>query len=201
MTTFTNYNSGTGEIHSSGYAPDGTESSYAVPGYAQYVGDALNSRQHYFAAGAPVAYTAVQAAAKAMPPVGAGAWSNTTMAYADARTLAQARDQARVRIDRAANTAEFGTFPWASATWSADPASAARIRGAALRTINPAGARSTGSWPRADATLATLTNTEVQQLAEALDAHVETVQTQRLTKLQAIDAATTVAAVDAVVWV
>lgn len=202
MTTFTNYNSGTGEIHSSGYAPDGTESSYMVPGYAQYVGDALNSRQHYFAAGAPVAYTAAQAAAKAMPPVGAGAWSNTTMAYADARTLAQARDQARVRIERAANTAEFGTFTWDGATWWADPASAARLRGAALRTINPVGARSTGGWPRADARApATLTNSQVQQLAEALDAHVEAVQAQRLTKLQAIDDAITVAAVDAVVWV
>lgn len=200
MTTFTNYNGGTGEIDSSGYAPDGTESSMAVPGLAQYIGDALHSRSHYFASGAPVAYTAEQMATKGLPPVGAGAWSNTTMAYGDARTLDQARAQARIRIERAANTVEFGTFVWDGATWMADPSSAARIRGAALRTINPMGARSTGGWPRADASLQTLTNTQVQQLAEALDVHIDAVQAQRITLLHAIDAAASVAAADAVQW-
>jgi hypothetical protein len=201
MGLYTNYNSGTGEIHSSGYAPDGSESTFAVSGLAQYVGEALSGTTHYFASGLPQIYTATQQAAKGLPPVGAGEWSNTTMAYADARTVAQARDQARVRIERAAWLAEYGTFTWDGQAWSADPASAARIRGQVLRTLNPAGARSAGSWPRADMSTRTLSNAEIQQLGEALDAHVEAVQAQRVTKLQDIEDATTVAAVDAVVWV
>jgi hypothetical protein len=200
MTTFTNYNSGSGEIHSSGYAPEGEESSYAVPGFAQYVGDALNSRHHYFAGGVPVAYTPEQAAAKALPPLGAGAWSNTTMAYADARTLAEAREQARNRISRAANTAEFGAFSWGGNSWSADPANASRIRGSALRAINPMGTRLTGLLLTSSATAESLSNDDVLELADALDAHVQGVQDQLATRLQAIADATTVVAADAVQW-
>ena len=200
MAAYTNYDASTGEIHSSGFAPDGTESDFIAPGCAQFIGAAFSAEHHYFADGAPVPYTAEQATRKRMPRLGAGAWSNAAMDYADARTLAQAQHQARVRIQRAAMTAEYGSFSWNGETWSADPVSAGRIRSQVMRTLNPYGARAAGDVLTSTGTAVGLDNAAVQQLGEALEAHVEAVQVQHLARLQAIEAATTVAQADAVQW-
>ena len=57
------------------------------------------TRTHYVSAGVPVAYTAEQAAAKSARPKARGfVWSNSTMAWDDVRTLAQAKAQKRQEL-------------------------------------------------------------------------------------------------------
>lgn len=54
---------------------------------------------HYVSAGVPVAYTAEQTAAKKARPAARGyAWDNTTMSWADGRTLAETKAQERQSI-------------------------------------------------------------------------------------------------------
>jgi hypothetical protein len=75
-------------------------------------GGPWTARTHYVAAGVPVAYTAEQAAAKADRPSARGfVWSNATMAWVDARTLADVKQYARQLIRQEAKrriTARMG---------------------------------------------------------------------------------------------
>ncbi len=105
-------------------------------------------------------------------------------------------------IKRMRDLREFSTFVWDGSTFDADDISQRRIQGAAMLAMiaQSAGQPFSIDWTLADNSIRSLTDAQMLAVGEALGVHVETQHAIARTLRAAINAATTKAEVDAVVW-
>lgn len=124
------------------------------------------------------------------------------MAWVDARTLQEAKDArwSELLIERAAR--EFSTFTWDGSVFDCDAESQTRIIGSATLAIVASMTAQPFSidWTLADDTVRTLSGPDMLNVGAALGAHVTAVHETSRALYDQIEAATTNAQVDAVVW-
>lgn len=101
-------------------------------------------------------------------------------------------------IKAARDLEEFGTFTWSTHTFQCDEVSQRRIQGAVQ--LAQLDATTTLDWTLADNTVQTFNATELQQIGQALAAHVNACHVKSRTKRGEIDAANTEAELDAITW-
>jgi len=127
---------------------------------------------------------------------------NGELVWLDTRTLAQAQAQRWDEIKAERSAREFGQFTWDGSTFDADDTSQRRIQGAVQLAVlaQMAGQGFSMDWTLADNSVRALDATDMTAVGVALGEHVAALhETGRLLR-QAIDQATTVADVMAVVW-
>jgi len=112
--------------------------------------------------------------------------------------LTNHRLQKWIDIKAARNSEEFGTFTWSTHTFQCDETSQRRIQGAVQ--LAQLDSTTTLDWTLADNSVQTFNATELQQIGQALAAHVNACHVKSRTKRGEIDAATTQAALDAITW-
>jgi hypothetical protein len=160
---------------------------------------------HYVAAGALVAYTTEQAAAKANVPSGLYAWSNSTMSWVDMRTLADAKAQkwAEIRVARDAEIDGGYSFVWGSDTINMPSTEVHRQRltmFVVLSIFASDPSTFTVDLEQADETTIEFNSSMLVYAAQALGDHINAA-TDTANALKAdIEAATTNAEVDAITW-
>lgn len=120
----------------------------------------------------------------------------------DPRTLAEAKADRRALMRAARDAAEDAGFTWDGSAFYSDARSESRIQGAVILAMLAAAVPTTFSivWTLADDTSRTLDGDDMIAVGQALGAHVDAVFAHERTKLAAIDAATTIAEVDAIDW-
>jgi hypothetical protein len=129
-------------------------------------------------------------------------WSPALEQWQDPRTLVQLRTAQAAIITRAAATAEGAGFSWNGVTWGSSPEWQSRITlrvtlaGLAKLQNQPF----TSTWALPDGSAQTLNATQMIALGTALAAFVDGIGTRAKARLDAITAAATPAAVQAVVW-
>lgn len=112
--------------------------------------------------------------------------------------LTEARAIAWDRIKRDRSAEEFGTFTWSTHTFQCDETSQRRIQGAVQ--LAQLDSTTTLDWTLADNSVQTFNATELQQIGQALAAHVNACHVKSRTKRGEIDAANTEAELDAITW-
>ncbi len=112
--------------------------------------------------------------------------------------LSQHRGDKWAEIKSARSAEEFGTFEWNGFTFDCDEVSQRRIQGAVqLAALD----NTTGmDWTLADNSSQTFNSTELQQVGQALGAHVNACHVKARDIRAQIDAATTEAELDAISW-
>lgn len=192
----------TGEIDATVSCDSTQAANIAQPGMVLVYSSTATAATHYVSGGSLVAYTAEQAAAKAERPAYESAWSNASMSWVDTRTLQQAKDTrwSELLIERAAR--EFSTFTWDGSVFDCDAESQTRIIGSATLAIIASMTAQPFSidWTLADDTVRTLSGPDMLNVGAALGAHVTAVHETSRALYDQIEAATTNAQVDAVVW-
>lgn len=119
--------------------------------------------------------------------------------WVDERPLAMAKQQKWSEIKKARAAAEAAGFVVGGYPFDSDPASQAAIM-AAAQDMALAGGPATAAWTLADDTVVTINATQMRAVLRGLRNHIQT-QRDKATNLRAdIEAATTVAAVDALRW-
>ncbi|MDD3965339.1 MAG: DUF4376 domain-containing protein [Candidatus Moranbacteria bacterium] len=122
----------------------------------------------------------------------------TTKQWEDPRTLQDIKDAQWTLIKQARSNAEYAGFTWDGSTFDSDAISQNRITGAvALAQL------STGfvvDWTLADNSTRTLNQIDMLHVGAALGEHVQTQFAKGQVLRAQIDAATTKAEVEAVVW-
>lgn len=129
-------------------------------------------------------------------------WDWATHSWADSRTLQQAKDQkwTQIKLDRDASIKAPLSTPYG--TFDADANSRANIANAVLylQTLAQQGTPGTVDWTLVDNTTITLNYAEMSEVGLLLGQRTNTAyDTGRALRLQ-IDAATTIAEVDAIQW-
>ena len=198
---FVTYDPASGEIHSFGAddAPD-------VPTGMSLLADCTGTYDSgYVHEGVFTPYTSAQAAAKAARPDYDCRWDNTAMAWQDLRVLAQAQADQIAALTAAYDTAisqavPFTTVAGVAQTYQADAGSISNCT-AAMLGCQGAQATPTGFyWLAVDNTQVPFTYADLQGLAAAFLAQGAPAFAKLQTLKNAVRAATTVAAVAAVVW-
>ena len=112
--------------------------------------------------------------------------------------LSTAKHEAWSMIKVARNIEEFGTFTWSSHTFQCDEISQRRIQSA----VQLAQLDSTTSvtWTLSDNTTQVFNATELQQIGQALSAHINACHDKARTKRSEINAATTEEQINSVSW-
>lgn len=121
-----------------------------------------------------------------------------TKQWGDPRTLQDFKETQWATIKQARTSAEYAGFTWDGSTFDSDAISQNRITGAVtLAMLSPAFVI---DWILADNTTRLLDQTSMAQVGAALGTHVATQFTKGVMLRAAIEAATTQAEVEAVVW-
>lgn len=122
----------------------------------------------------------------------------TTKQWIDPRTLSdlQAAKWAQIKRDR--DEAEFGGFTWDGSPFDSDAISQSRIQGAVQLAAMAPGF--TIDWTLANNTARNLSAADLANVGAALGMHVAAQHAKARTLRSQIEAATTVAEVDAVTW-
>lgn len=135
-------------------------------------------------------------------------WANTFTdrlvndEWVDGRTMEQVRLERRKSINEARDRLEFSFFTWDGSVFDADEKSQARLQGAfqlanlSLFALQPYSV----DWTLANNTVRTLSANDMVAVGQALAAHVLAAHSTARTLKTEIDAATTLAEVDAVAW-
>lgn len=124
-----------------------------------------------------------------------------TFDYATKQWTALFSDQKATKwseIKTARDSEEFGTFTWSTHTFQCDETSQRRIQGAVQ--LAQLDSTTTLDWTLADNSVQTFNATELQQIGQALAAHVNACHVKSRTKRGEIDAANTEAELDAITW-
>jgi len=116
----------------------------------------------------------------------------------DPRTLQDLKDAQWALIKQARSQAEYAGFTWDGSTFDSDAISQNRITGAV--TLAQLSSTFTIDWTLATNQVRTLNQSEMLQVGAALGAHVQTQFAKGQSLRVQIDAATTQAEVEAVVW-
>lgn len=122
----------------------------------------------------------------------------TTKQWEDPRTLADIKAQQWKTIKQARTAAEYAGFTWDSSTFDSDALSQQRITGAV--TLAQMSVDFTINWTLADNTVRTLNQMEMISVGAALGIHVATIFAHGQALREQIEAATTKAQVEAIVW-
>ena len=122
----------------------------------------------------------------------------TTKQWVDPRTLSdlQAAKWAQIKRDR--DEAEFGGFTWDGSPFDSDAISQSRIQGAVQLAAMAPGF--TIDWTLANNSVRNLSAADLANVGAALVMHVAAQHDKARTLRSQIEAATTVAEVDAVTW-
>lgn len=120
--------------------------------------------------------------------------------WVDPRTIEQAREQKWQDVKFARELREFGTFVWDGSSFDCDQLSAQRIQGAAqLATLAKIGQTPFEiDWTLADNTVRSLSADDMIAVGQAMGVHINTLHGMSRLKREAINAAQTVAEVDAI---
>lgn len=122
----------------------------------------------------------------------------TTKQWVDPRTLQDLQLAKWNAIKQARANAEFGGFTWDGSPFDSDAISQSRIQGALqLAAMIPG---FTIDWTLANNTVRTLSGADIAGVGVALGQHVATQHAKARVLRAHIEAATTAAEVDAVVW-
>jgi len=132
------------------------------------------------------------------PPSGNHVFNYTTKQWEDPRTLADLKAAQWTRIKTARTQADYAGFTWAGSTFDSDAISQNRITGAV--TLAQMSADFTIDWTLKDNTTRTLDQLDMLRVGGTLGAHVVTQFARAQARRQSIEAATTRAEVEAVVW-
>lgn len=161
------------------------------------------SETHFFADGQLQAYTPDQAASKRARPLRAGfKWDNASMAWHDARPLADLKVERAAQINGARSAAE-SVLSHAGVVWDADPLSTTRILAAAFAASRLSGAAANAfsiEWVAADNAARTLNRAELLALASAVASNQAAQFAKARAKKARVAAATNAAEVAAVTW-
>lgn len=112
--------------------------------------------------------------------------------------LTRHRQEKWAEIKAARSADEFGTFTWSTHMFQCDEVSQRRIQGAVQ--LAQLDSTTTLDWTLADNSVQTFNATELQQIGQALAAHVNACHVKSRTKRGEIDAATTQTELDAITW-
>jgi len=122
----------------------------------------------------------------------------TTKQWEDPRTLQELKDAQWASIKRSRSQAEYAGFMWDGSTFDSDAVSQNRITGAV--TLAQLSSAFTIDWTLATNQVRTLNQSEMLQVGAALGVHVQTQFAKGQSLRVQIDAATTQAEVEAIVW-
>ena len=112
--------------------------------------------------------------------------------------LTRHRDEKWQEIKLARDAEEFSTFEWNAHAFDCDEVSQRRIQGAVqLAALDDT---TVMDWTLADNSVQTFNATELQQIGQALAAHVNACHVKARGLRAQIDAATTKAELDAIIW-
>ena len=125
-------------------------------------------------------------------------WNAATKQWEDTRTLQDLKDAQWTLIKQARTAAEYAGFTWDGSTFDSDAISQNRITGAV--TLAQLSSAFTIDWTLATNQVRTLNQSEMLQVGAALGVHVQTQFAKGQSLRVQIDAATTQAEVEAVVW-
>ena len=125
-------------------------------------------------------------------------WNKTTQSWEDTRTLPDLKSAQWALIKQARSQAEYAGFTWDGSTFDSDAISQNRITGAV--TLAQLSSTFTIDWTLATNQGRTLNQSEMLQVGAALGVHVQTQFAKGQSLRVQIDAATTQAEVEAVVW-
>ena len=125
-------------------------------------------------------------------------WNTLTKQWEDPRTLDDIKAAQWALIKQARSQAEYAGFTWDSSTFDSDATSQNRITGAV--TLAQLSSAFTIDWTLATNQVRTLNQSEMLQVGAALGVHVQTQFAKGQSLRVQIDAATTQAEVEAVVW-
>lgn len=125
-------------------------------------------------------------------------WDPALGNWVDARTLQDHKDLKWIEIKNVRDAVEFGQMVYGGNTYDIDDLSQRRIQGA-VQLAGLDGAL-TMDWTLADNSSVTLTAADIIGLGVALGVHVNAAHVQARTRRASIEAATTVAEVNAIVW-
>lgn len=196
MKRFAVYETATGRIVQMSHASavQDVVASLSVGQSAMEVGHAVDDTSHYIFGGVPVFYPT--------RPTPNQTWDFQTLAWRDARTLAQHKTDKWVAIKAARDAAEVGGFVWSGSTFDSDLVSQGRIQAGvqvardavlALRLFPL-------SWTLASGGARLLSATNMIAVGGALGEALIGLHAVARAKRAQIDAATDVATVEAVTW-
>lgn len=141
---------------------------------------------------------AIETTVPTVPPADYSEWDAELGNWVDGRNFAEHKQAKWEEIKLNRNAEEFSTFVWNNHTFDCDEVSQRRIQGAVqLAALD---STVTMDWTLADNTVQTFNATELQQIGQALGAHVNACHVTGREKRAQIDAATTEAELDAIVW-
>ena len=121
-----------------------------------------------------------------------------TKQWEDPRTLQDLKAAQWATIKQARSAAEYAGFTWDGSTFDSDAVSQNRITGAV--TLAQLSSAFTIDWTLATNQVRTLNQSEMLQVGAALGVHVQTQFAKGQSLRVQIDAATTQAEVEAIVW-
>ena len=132
------------------------------------------------------------------PPTANHIFNYVTKQWEDPRTLQELKDAQWTLIKRFRSATEYAGFTWDGSTFDSDAVSQNRITGAV--TLAQLSSAFTIDWTLATNQVRTLNQSEMLQVGAALGVHVQTQFAKGQSLRVQIDAATTQAEVEAVVW-
>lgn len=141
---------------------------------------------------------ATETAVPMEPPAEYFEWDAELGNWVDGRDLAGHKEAKWQEIKAARDAEEFGTFEWNMHAFDCDEVSQRRIQGAVqLAALDDT---TVMDWTLADNSVQTFNATELQQIGQALAAHVNACHVKARGLRAQIDAATTKAELDAIIW-
>ncbi len=197
--------SATGEIASTSVLPDSVDPAAMVQFFqgCEFVEGEGRTETHWVEGGTIVEYTEAQKVAKAARPQHESEWSNASMQWVDTRTLAQAKE-ARISAMKATRDATWdGTFDWNGHSFDCHLVARTNIIGRAVEAQMALAANTPWStaWILADNTeLTGITAADMLAIGAALGQHMDAAKARYTARKAAIEAAATIAEVDAVEW-
>lgn len=126
------------------------------------------------------------------------AFNYTTKQWEDPRTLQDFKDLQWDMIKQARAAAEYAGFTWDGSTFDSDAISQNRITGAV--TLAQMSSTFTIGWVLKDNAVRTLSQSDMLQVGATLGAHVAAIFAKGVLLREAIEAATTKEAIEAIVW-
>jgi hypothetical protein len=153
---------------------------------------------HYVLNGAIVAYTAEQASAKSSSPGYLYKWSNSQMTWVDTRDLATAQQQSLDKVKAARDDFLNGGFTWDGSTFDSDDTSQLRLLGLYTAAQDPS--YQPEAWRLQDNSWRVLSADDAKNVWNALKQHIQDAFTKFANYETQINATTTNAQADAIVW-
>lgn len=197
MPRYTIYETATGEITSSGEGPDDYEP--FVKGSQSLLLLPSNPRTQYVANGVLCDYTIEEQSAKDAIYFRTDlSWKMPERVVVDNRLLETVKAERWNFIKSERDKAEYGGFTWDGSVFDSDAISQQRITGAV--TLAQMDVSYTTGWVLADNTVRVLTSADISAVGVALGQHVGAGFIHATILRAAIESASTVSAVEAIVW-